>query len=354
VRARLFARTGDLAGTSFEIGESAAIGRLPDNQVVLPGGLVSGHHCKITFDPRAGCYVLEDLGSRNGTFVAGTRVREPEKLGRLDVINFAGAFDFIFQVPAEGAAAASPEPPPPAPAAAPPAPPAGGGTMIDREIAVLPAGLAAAAEEAGAPASGGTMIDREIADLPAVLSAAAAAAEAPAPGGTKIDRYIPELPAVLSAAAQAVAAPAPGGTLIDREVAELPAALSAAAAEAAPVPVPEAAPAPPAAPAAPAVMWALRVERAAGWETFDLPTGEHVLGRGTDCDLAIDDRGLSRRHARLVVSADRVAVVDLGSTNRTTVAGQRALPDEVTAVEPGAELVFGALKAELIRKGAGS
>lgn len=52
-----------------------------------------------------------------------------------------------------------------------------------------------------------------------------------------------------------------------------------------------------------------------------------VIGRGSNTDLRIDDPGVSRRHAefRLQPGADRpvVSVVDLGSTNGTTVNGQR-------------------------------
>ena len=52
-----------------------------------------------------------------------------------------------------------------------------------------------------------------------------------------------------------------------------------------------------------------------------------VLGRGSDTDLRIDDPGVSRRHAQIRVSPDgegaSVSIVDLGSTNGTTVNGTR-------------------------------
>jgi hypothetical protein len=44
------------------------------------------------------------------------------------------------------------------------------------------------------------------------------------------------------------------------------------------------------------------------------------IGRGTDVDLRIDDPGVSRHHAEVVVGAD-VLVRDLGSTNGTKVDG---------------------------------
>ncbi len=54
-----------------------------------------------------------------------------------------------------------------------------------------------------------------------------------------------------------------------------------------------------------------------------------VIGRGTNADLRIDDPGVSRRHVEFRVqpgagaSAPAVTVIDLGSTNGTTVNGQR-------------------------------
>ncbi len=52
-----------------------------------------------------------------------------------------------------------------------------------------------------------------------------------------------------------------------------------------------------------------------------------VIGRGTNADLRIDDRGVSRRHAEFRVQQTTdgatVSVLDLGSTNGTTVDGRR-------------------------------
>lgn len=46
-----------------------------------------------------------------------------------------------------------------------------------------------------------------------------------------------------------------------------------------------------------------------------------VIGRGTDCDVRLDDAGVSRRHAELRRGDDGVLLVDLGSTNGTVVNG---------------------------------
>ena len=51
---------------------TATIGRLPDNTVQIDNLAVSGHHAKISWDQDH--YVIEDLGSLNGTYVNNERV----------------------------------------------------------------------------------------------------------------------------------------------------------------------------------------------------------------------------------------------------------------------------------------
>jgi FHA domain len=48
---------------------------------------------------------------------------------------------------------------------------------------------------------------------------------------------------------------------------------------------------------------------------LEVPIGEFVIGRSADCQLALDDPLVSRRHALLTVRTDRVTVEDLGSRN---------------------------------------
>ncbi len=70
-----------------------------------------------------------------------------------------------------------------------------------------------------------------------------------------------------------------------------------------------------------------------------------VVGRGTACGLRIDDPGVSRRHTefRVSPSADGsvVTVTDLGSTNGTTVNGQRV---EHAVLGEGAVVQLGATR----------
>jgi hypothetical protein len=46
-----------------------------------------------------------------------------------------------------------------------------------------------------------------------------------------------------------------------------------------------------------------------------------VVGRGADAALHLDDPGVSRRHAEILLDGDEAVVVDLGSTNGTYVNG---------------------------------
>jgi DNA-binding winged helix-turn-helix (wHTH) protein len=54
-----------------------------------------------------------------------------------------------------------------------------------------------------------------------------------------------------------------------------------------------------------------------GPERFPLDTGEHVIGRDPDVSIRIDASTVSRRHARILVDADRVILEDFGSKNGT-------------------------------------
>jgi pSer/pThr/pTyr-binding forkhead associated (FHA) protein len=55
--------------------------------------------------------------------------------------------------------------------------------------------------------------------------------------------------------------------------------------------------------------------------TVRLRGGAYVLGRHEACDIVLEDKGVSRRHARLLVDGDDVVVEDLGSGNGTLLGG---------------------------------
>jgi DNA-binding winged helix-turn-helix (wHTH) protein len=54
-----------------------------------------------------------------------------------------------------------------------------------------------------------------------------------------------------------------------------------------------------------------------GRQRFPLSTGEHVVGRDPDVEVRLDASTVSRRHARLVVTAEGTVLEDFGSKNGT-------------------------------------
>lgn len=68
------------------------IGRKPEAAIFIDDASVSREHARITVGDNA---LLEDLGSKNGTFVNGRRVTAPEPLHNRDVV-VAGTVTFTF------------------------------------------------------------------------------------------------------------------------------------------------------------------------------------------------------------------------------------------------------------------
>jgi pSer/pThr/pTyr-binding forkhead associated (FHA) protein len=67
---------GAKQGTSIELGASPiTVGRLPENTLVLEDDYVSGRHARLY--PHEGAWVVEDLGSTNGTYLDRTRLTSP-------------------------------------------------------------------------------------------------------------------------------------------------------------------------------------------------------------------------------------------------------------------------------------
>ena len=81
----------------------------------------------------------------------------------------------------------------------------------------------------------------------------------------------------------------------------------------------------PAQPAQPAGTAAARLELASGTGTgrvVPIQQPVTVLGRGTEADVRLTDTGVSRRHAELHLEDGKVTIVDLQSTNGTSVNGR--------------------------------
>lgn len=283
----------------FSIGAEARIGRGKRNDIVLEFNGVSVEHSRIFFDPKAGCYVLEDLGSLNGTELDGQRIEEPERLGHLHVITFAAELDFVFEdldkiarrqgrveeavsrpAAAEGAKA---------PARRAPTAASGEGTRFESEPIGVPAALAGGTPPAktAAPADAdGTRIEKEAVGLPPGL--------AKPPTGVR----------------RAVAASGPTAYLLE-------------------------------------------VATEAGTpRRFELQSGVNVVGRTRRAEIRIERPEISRRHAIVTVWPDRVTVRDLGTRNRTFVDGERIGEEEVE-LKPGGSVSFAGVEARLFARSPG-
>lgn len=88
-----------------------------------------------------------------------------------------------------------------------------------------------------------------------------------------------------------------------------------------------------------------RLELVTGSETgriFRLIPPSLVIGRGADADLRLADTGVSRRHAELNIEPDRVTLIDLQSTNGTSVNGRmvgRAVLNDGDRILVGATVI---------------
>ena len=67
---------GSLQGTVITLGQAPIlVGRAPECTLVLEDDYVSGRHARLSL--QQGVWVLEDLGSTNGTFLGRTKVEAP-------------------------------------------------------------------------------------------------------------------------------------------------------------------------------------------------------------------------------------------------------------------------------------
>jgi hypothetical protein len=73
-------------------------------------------------------------------------------------------------------------------------------------------------------------------------------------------------------------------------------------------------------------------------------TGRVVIGRGSDADITIDDTGISRKHLEISWDGRRAEARDLGSTNGSTLNGERfsraVLPNDSVLQVGRTQIVF--------------
>ena len=134
---QLTMRSGPNPGTVYALeGDLIGIGRDSSNEIPVNDAEVSRRHSRLTF--QGGKYVLEDMGSTNGTYVNGQRLTGPRVLKSGEVISLGEQIVFVYEAvetdagatmvsPRKAAAVrppvAAPPPPPPAYAGQVPASP---------------------------------------------------------------------------------------------------------------------------------------------------------------------------------------------------------------------------------------
>jgi len=84
--AALLAIAGTLNGTIFDLSENTvSVGRNPDNTISLEFNGISRYHFRV-FQGEQGDYILEDAGSKNGTFLNNKKIEGSTTLAKGDVI----------------------------------------------------------------------------------------------------------------------------------------------------------------------------------------------------------------------------------------------------------------------------
>ena len=351
MRARLFCKTGELAGVDHSIGAGATIGRSAENTLVLGAPVISQTHARIFFDTTLDGYILEDLQSKNGTQLDGISVHGRERLRDLHVVTLGEVHDFIFAVLPEPAdvsepvlkgdvhrASDDPAPEtvlePPSALAMPSFEEAPGsldheGASGPETVLEPPSALAMPSFEE-APGS----LDHEGASGPKTVleppSALAMPSFEEAPGS--LDHEGASGPETVLEPPSALAMPsfeeAPGS--LDHEGASGPETVLEPSSA---VRAPRVGADPPGSDVRPAVepmpdpgaMRPVLQVTLADRSSFrvDLADGVNTVGRGPQCQVFIDDRTLSRRHAVLTVEGDTVTCEDEGSRNGTFKDGVR-------------------------------
>src|SRR5512142_488823 len=94
---QLVMRSGPTPGATFSLqGDQLVIGRDTSSAIAINDAEVSRKHARLNY--QGGKYVIEDLGSTNGTFVNGQRLVSPVVLKSGDVISLGEQIVLMYEV----------------------------------------------------------------------------------------------------------------------------------------------------------------------------------------------------------------------------------------------------------------
>lgn len=292
--AKLFSKTGALAGSEFVIKKEAVVGRNSGCDITLFLHTVSNRHARIYLGEDGSAFFLEDLDSSNGTFLDKSQVTSPRRLGLLHVITFANNVDMIFQVFPDLASANIQKP-------AARISDAGPHTQMQDNFA-LPAGGLPGMQQMKDPS------DEDSGSKTTYGEGFAALPDIPGHDDT-----------VLKDASDIA------------QGSDVPPANTGQA------------------PVEPVRTFSILINNVHETDrNVVLEEGKSVLGRGDVCTITVRDEYLSGRHALLRVTAGKVFLSDLGSTNGTFV-GDEQITEEVE-LTPGMEFRFGPTTKVLLKE----
>lgn len=107
---QLVQRSGPTPGKTYDLTKNEVyLGRDITNDIVINDPEISRKHARLTL--QSGGYLLEDLGSTNGTFIDGQRITGPHMMSRNEVIMLGDNVSLVYDTAADPDAtvAVSPE-----------------------------------------------------------------------------------------------------------------------------------------------------------------------------------------------------------------------------------------------------
>jgi two-component system cell cycle response regulator len=84
---------------------------------------------------------------------------------------------------------------------------------------------------------------------------------------------------------------------------------------------------------------------------WSLDRNEVFVGRASSCDICIDEKSISKRHAKLVMDGDGVHIVDLQSTNGTEVNGEKLTADTPIPLTDNTQIKLGNIIFKFLSQG---
>lgn len=84
---------------------------------------------------------------------------------------------------------------------------------------------------------------------------------------------------------------------------------------------------------------------------FALDKNDYIIGRSHDCSIQIDDKSVSRNHARVQIVGSEVTITDLGSSNKTSVNGAALHPGAAFKLKNNDQIKIGTVIVKFLEKG---